>query len=198
MSRPTPSPGDDTSDDTASDTGDDTGGGASTDTGVAVVTDSTACLPLALARAADVQVVPLQVVVGGHTFAEGVDIGPTEVAAALRRRERVTTSRPTPSAFLYAYTRAADAGARSIVSVHLAAEMSGTYESAVLAARESPVPTEVVDSRTLGMGLGYLALHAAALSARGTPLGEVARSCRERGAGTRVLFYVATLEHLRR
>lgn len=167
-------------------------------TGVAVVTDSTACLPPALVRAADVQVVPLQVVVEGRSFREGVDIGPDEVAAALRRHVRVTTSRPSLQAFLGAYTRAADAGARSIVSVHLPAEMSGTCESAQLAARESPVPTEVVDSRTLGMGLGYLALHAASLSASGARLDDVARSCRERGAATTVLFYVATLEHLRR
>ncbi len=165
---------------------------------VAVVTDSTAYLASTTVSAAGVSVVPLQVVVGGRAYDEGVDIDSRAVAGALRAFTPVTTSRPSPESFLAAYVALADAGADAIVSLHISAEMSGTYESAVLAARDSPVPTQVVDSRSLGMGLGFLVVQAAAEARGGASLDEVVRAAQARAAVTKAYFYVATLEHLRR
>src|ERR1019366_4729041 len=93
---------------------------------VAVVTDSTAYLPSGAAQLLGVQVVPLQVIVGGVVRAEGEEIGPSEVAAVLHRGHSVSTSRPSPSLFAAAYHRAFAAGATSIVSVQLSAAMAGT------------------------------------------------------------------------
>ena len=76
--------------------------------------------------------------------------------------------------------------------------MSGTVESARLAAKESPVPVEVVDSESLGMGLGYAVLSAAAVAAAGGTIDEVAEAARKRAAASTAVFYVDTLEHLRR
>ena len=165
---------------------------------VAVVTDSTAYLPAEQVAEHGVRVVPLQVVVGGTAYDEGVEIGPAEVATALRAWTPVSTSRPNPHEFLDAYTAAADAGADAIVSLHISAEMSGTYESAVLAARESPVPTQVVDSRSMGMGLGFLVLEAAQAAEAGEDVAAIAARARRRAAGSQGFFVVATLEHLRR
>src|SRR5690242_14731127 len=122
---------------------------------VAVVTDSTASLPASTASAAHVLVVPLQVVVDGKVYDEGIDIQPADVAAALRAHRQVTTSRPGPQLFLDAYNRAATAGADAVISLHISAALSGTCESALLAAREAPVPVEVIDSQTMGMALGF-------------------------------------------
>jgi DegV family protein with EDD domain len=165
---------------------------------VAVVTDSTAYLPAQTAGQLGVRVVPLQVVVGGTSYAEGLEIDSRAVAEALRAYTPVSTSRPSPQELLDEYVAAADAGADSIVSLHISAAMSGTFESAVLAARESPVPTEVVDSRSLAMGLGFLVLQAARSAEAGMPSSEIAAVARRRAACTRGYFYVATLEHLRR
>jgi DegV family protein with EDD domain len=165
---------------------------------VAVVTDSTAYLPAQTVERLGVRVVPLQVVIGGTSYAEGRDIDSRQVAEALRAYTPVSTSRPSPQELLDAYVAAADAGADAIVSLHISAAMSGTYESAVLAARESPVPTEVVDSRSLAMGLGFLVLQAARGAAAGLLTSEIAEAARRRAACTRGYFYVATLEHLRR
>ena len=165
---------------------------------VAVVTDSTASLSVADARDAGVLVVPLRVVVGGRAYAEGVDVEPADVAAALRGHGHVTTSRPTPQQVLDAYVQAAERGADAVVSLHISAALSGTYESAVLAARESPVPVEVVDSRSMGMGLGFLVLDAARRAKAGAGMAEVAAAARARADRTSAYFYVATLEHLRR
>jgi DegV family protein with EDD domain len=165
---------------------------------VAVVTDSTAYLPAQTVQQLGVRVVPLQVVVGGTSYAEGSEIDSRAVAEALRSYTPVSTSRPSPQELLNTYVEAAEAGAGSIVSLHISAAMSGTFESAMLAARESPVPTEVVDSRSLAMGLGFLVLQAARSAAAGTSASEIAEAARRRAARTRGYFYVATLEHLRR
>jgi DegV family protein with EDD domain len=165
---------------------------------VAIVTDSTAYLPAPVVRARSIQVVALHVIVGGTEFSEGVDITTAEVAAALRAFKPVSTSRPSPQAFLDAYEKAAAGGAEGIVSVHISADMSSTVESAHLAAQQSPVPVSVVDSRSLGMAMGYAVLSAAALAEQGGSLEAVAAQARSRAATSTVVFYVDTLEHLRR
>jgi DegV family protein with EDD domain len=165
---------------------------------VAVVTDSTAYLPADLADRHNVVVVPLQIAVGGAVSEEGVDIGPAEMARALRQWHPVTTSRPSPGRFEHVYRTAAEAGATGIVSVHLSAAMSGTVEAARLAARDAPVPVRVVDTGTIGMGLGFAALSAAAAAERGDSLPDVAAAAARRAETSRSLFCVDTLEHLRR
>src|SRR4051794_27213251 len=100
---------------------------------VALVTDSTSMLTAETVVKRDLTVVPLQVVVGTTPYDEGVDADatPTMIAQALRAGTSVSTSRPTPAVFLETYQRAAEAGATEVLSIHLSAEMSGTWESAV-------------------------------------------------------------------
>jgi DegV family protein with EDD domain len=166
--------------------------------GVAIVTDSTAYLPAELVEAHGITVVPLQVVIGGAAYDEGAGAASTTIAEALRSWTPVTTSRPSPAAFLEAYEAAARRGCSGIVSVHLSAEMSGTYESALLAARDAPVPTRVVDSRSLGMGLGFAVLTAAEAAGGGASVDEAAAVAEKRAAASTAVFYVHTLEYLRR
>src|SRR6476646_12247594 len=141
---------------------------------VAIVTDSTAYLPQSFVADHGIQVVPLHVVIGGTEFSEGVDVSTAEVAVALRSFKPVSTSRPAPQAFLDAYEKAAADGAEAIVSVHISADMSSTVESAHLAAQQSPVPVRVVDSRSLGMAMGYAVLSAADLAIEGADADAVA------------------------
>ena len=164
----------------------------------ALVTDSTAYLPADLLEGLAVHVVPLHVVVGGTEHAEGVDIDPAAVAAALRSFTPVSTSRPAPAAFLAAYRAAAEAGADAVVSVHISGDMSSTIGGAAIAAEESPVPVTVVDSRALGMAMGYAVLTGARLAAGGASAAEVADAVRATCAASTVVFYVDTLEYLRR
>lgn len=163
---------------------------------VAVVTDSTACLPPDMVAASGVVVVPIHVIVDRQTHLDGVDISSDEVAAALTRGASVSTAKPSPQQFLDAYTAAAEAGADSILSVHVSASLSGTYDSARLAARDSPIPVTVVDTHTIAMGLGFAALAAAAAAPTG--LESAAQAARAVAAGSQVLFYVDTLEFLKR
>jgi DegV family protein with EDD domain len=165
---------------------------------VAIVTDSTASLPSDLVASNGIRVVPLHVVLGGQQFSEGVDVTTAQVAAALRKFTAVSTSRPSPQAFVDAYTAAAAAGADAVVSVHISSDMSGTVESAALAASRSPIPVEVVDSRSIGMAMGYCVLSAATAAQRGQDAKAVAAMASSRAKAATVIFYVDTLEHLRR
>ncbi|MER7669786.1 DegV family protein [Kitasatospora sp. NPDC096128] len=165
---------------------------------LALVTDSTAYLPQAALDRHGITVVPLSVAVGDAVLCEGVEISPKDVAEALRAKQRVTTSRPNPETFAATYRAAAEAGARGIVSVHISGELSGTVEAARLAAAEAPVPVRVVDSRLVGMALGYGVLAAAAAIEAGRGLEAAAEAATRRAAGTSGFFYVDTLEHLRR
>ncbi|MEV7926280.1 DegV family protein [Kitasatospora sp. NPDC088264] len=165
---------------------------------LALVTDSTAYLPQETLDRYGITVVPLSVAVGDAVLCEGVEISPKDVAEALRDKQRVTTSRPNPEAFAAAYRAAAEAGAKGIVSVHISGELSGTVEAARLAAAEAPVPVRVVDSRLVGMALGYAVLAAAEAIADGRDLAEAAEAATRRAAVTSGFFYVDTLEHLRR
>jgi len=166
---------------------------------VAVVTDSTAYLPGGLAERFGVSVIPLQVVLGGRTGAEGSEVTPTDVASALSRWVPVGTSRPTPADFAAVYRAALEGGAGGVVSLHLSRELSGTWDSARVAADEvDPVAIRVVDSRSAAMGLGFAVLAAAEAAADGADLEEAYRAAVSTAERTTTLFYVDTLEHLRR
>jgi|SRR5882757_3950688 len=164
---------------------------------VAVVTDSTAYFPAGLAEGGGITVVPLQL--DGAVFgAEGTDVSPTDIAEALRRHARVTTSRPAPAALAEAYEACVAAGATGIVSVHLSGELSGTVAVAKVAAEAAGVPVRVVDSRSTAMGLGFPVLAAASAARSGGSVEQVATVAERVAAATTTLFSLDTLEHLRR
>lgn len=164
-----------------------------------IVTDSTAMLPAPVAERRGITVVPLQVVVGARVLDEGAPgATPESVAEALRSFTPVSTSRPAPARLLETYREAARAGATEVISVHLSGEMSGTVESARLAARDAPVPVTVVDSRQVGVATAYAALAAADALDAGATVAEAAEAARARAEATSSLFYVDTLEYLRR
>lgn len=165
---------------------------------VAVVTDSTAYLPEGFAHRRSVTVVPLHALVDGEGGLDGADFGPAELVSALAEHRLVTTSRPTPAELVAAYQRVLDGGARSVVSVHLSRDLSGTWEAARLAAEEVGVDrVRVVDSRSTAMGLGFATLAAAAAAADGANAAEVERVATDTASRTRTFFCLQTLEYLR-
>jgi DegV family protein with EDD domain len=167
---------------------------------IALVTDSTASLPADVVAGRDITVVPLQVVIGATSYDEGVDGGatPEMLAEALRAWTPVSTSRPNPEEMLEVYERLAADGASQIVSIHLSGDLSGTYESAQVAARKASVQVLTVDSRQVGMAIGFAVMGAADVRDEGGDAGAIAAAARRRASTTTSLFYVDTLEYLRR
>ena len=141
---------------------------------VVVVTDSTAYLPDGLADRLSIRVVPLRVVLGGRSGEEGTDVTPADIASALSDWVPVSTSRPTPAELAAVYRAELAAGAAGVVSLHLSRELSGTWDSARIAAEEVGADrVRVVDSRSAAMGLGFPVLAAAAAAVEGASLEEV-------------------------
>ncbi|MDI9884176.1 DegV family protein [Streptomyces sp. HNM0645] len=165
---------------------------------VAIVTDSTAYLPPQTMELHGITAVPLTVVLGSQALEEGTEISARSLAQALQKRRAVTTSRPSPETFAAAYRATAETGVTGIVSLHLSSEFSGTYDAAVLAAREAPVPVRVVDTGMVAMALGFCALAAAEAVDAGGSLDEAVAAAEKRAAGTSAFFYVDTLDYLRR
>ncbi len=161
-----------------------------------VVTDSTAVLPARMLADAGLRVVPLTVSISGEQGLEGIEVFPDDVARALNeRRHHVTTSRPAPAEFAKVYQELLDSGASGIVSVHLSSRLSGTHEAAVLAAEDFGDRVRVVDSEAAGSAVGFVALAAAGA---GPDLDAAEQAARAASGRVTTLFYVDTLEYLRR
>lgn len=165
---------------------------------VAVVTDSAASLPPELAAAWAIGVVPLQVIVDGVPHAEDATLGPQAVLEDLLAGKAVSTSQPSPEAFVAAFEAAASAGASEVVAVLISGKMSGTVNAAQAAAAMVDIPVHVVDSQTLAMATGFAAVAAAAVARAGGSAQAVAAEAARVAASSLCVFTVDTLVYLQR
>jgi DegV family protein with EDD domain len=176
---------------------------------VRVVTDSTADLPPDLARAHGIHVVPLMVFFGDRVFHDGVDLHPKEFYELLEKGQaHPRTNPPARSDFLDVYR--ALARDRDVLSVHIAETLSQTVVHARAAAEEGlpemqrlrgeaeQVTLRVVDSHTVSLGLGMLALFAARMARRGIEPDLIVERLEAMRDRMHILFAVNTLEYLAR
>lgn len=162
---------------------------------VVVVTDSSARLPPDLAGQFGIRVVPLHILIDGRDLRDGID----EVPADLYQRSGVTTAGAGPAELAAAYRAAlAESSGAGVLAVHLSAELSSTLGSAQHAASGFADFVSVVDSRSAGMGTGFVALAAARAARGGADLAGVGAAAQ--GAARRVHAYIVVrrLENLRR
>ncbi|TDD41557.1 DegV family protein [Saccharopolyspora elongata] len=164
---------------------------------VAIVTDSTASIPHDVAEQLGISVVQLELKVGDEYNDERRVPHPT-LAQAMRDGIPVATGEPPPPAFFWNYTDAAASGAEAIISIHISEGLSQTCQSARTAAAEIGIPVYVVDSRLVGLGLGFPVMAAAEAAVSGaTPQGVMGVLDRRLRTTTQLL-YVDTLEYLQR
>ena len=166
---------------------------------VRVVTDSLADVPPAMADALGVSVVPVTVSFGLESFRDGIDITSAQFFDRLASDKIFPkTSQPSVGAFSEVYDALAAQG-HDIVSVHASGKLSGTVNSAALAAREvSGVGVEVVDTMSASLGEGLVVLAAARLAQAGASLQEVASAASEAVSKVEVYFLLDTLEYLQK
>jgi DegV family protein with EDD domain len=128
-----------------------------------LVTDSTSDLTPDVAQRLGVTVVPLTVRFGDEQFRDGVDIdAPTFYSRLTSSPVTPTTSQPSPEDFAAVYRSLLRGDADEVISVHIAAKLSGTWQSAHLAARDMPAGrVHVVDSDSVSAGIQLLLRHAA-------------------------------------
>ena len=166
---------------------------------VAVVTDSTSSLTQAMGRTLGIQVVPIYLLAEGQMYRDGVDLDAGTFYRLLRDKDHLpTSSQPTVDDFLQVY-RPLSQQAEAIVSIHLSHHMSGTLDSALAASQQLPdIPISVIDSRSISMGLGLIAIAAARACAAGQDAAQVVRLVEETIPRMNVIFTVETLDYLRK
>ncbi len=165
---------------------------------IALVSDSTAGVPEAFVQKHDIHVVPLYINIGDETYRDGVDISAEELYERLPSCDPLpVTSQPSVGDFVTVYKGLVDEGASAIVSIHLSSGISGTVNSARLAAEElDGVPVKVIDSQTAGPAHLLGVETAARAIAQGFELEQVVQAVEDVFAGQRTVFVVDTLEYL--
>jgi len=166
---------------------------------VRVVTDSTADIPPALAQELDITIVPCNVIFGDRTYQDGIDISRAEFYRKMtEERELPATSQPSVEQFKEVYGQLGKE-CTQIVSIHLAGSLSGTLNSAQVAARDFPqLKIAIIDSRQATMALGWLAIYAARAANAGQTLEEIVALVEEMIPRLRVLAMLDTLEYAHR
>ena len=170
---------------------------------IAVVVDSSSCLPQALLDEWQISVVPHELIIDDQPFRDGIDIGPAEFYQILQKNHKIpTTSSPTPARFLEVF-RCASAGVEGIVCITLSSNFSATYHSACVAAEMAEdeiagCPVTVVDSQAAAGAEGLIALEAARLTRAGAGLGQVVSRVEELVPKVSLLAFLDTLYYLRR
>jgi len=164
----------------------------------AIVLDSTSDYPDAPARFPNMRFVPLYVRFGDETYKDYVELGPTEFFERLRSAPDLpATSQPTPQDFLTAYENLA--GYERIYSLHISSKLSGTFQSAELAAQElGGDRVRVVDSRTASLAIAMLAHAIQRRLTRGTTDVEIAALVERFHRECDVVFTLETLDFLKR
>ena len=143
-------------------------------------------------------VVPLTVSFGDKEYVDGVTISHKEFYEKLIEGDVLpTTSQATPAAFEAVFAQVAERGETAVV-LTLAAGLSGTYQSAVIAAEEYPGIAHVVDGTSVAIGTGILAEQALRYRDQGLSAGEIAEKLEQDKGRIHVVALLDTLEYLKK
>ncbi len=165
---------------------------------IKVVTDSSADLPAQLVEELGITVVPLYVRFGEEVYRDRVDISEDEFYQRLLRDPiHPSTTQPTPQDFINVYQKLSQE-ADGIISIHISSKLSGTCSSALQGRElmETRCPVEVVDSQTLTMSLGMLAIEAANMARSGKSLPQVVEEVKRIIPSLHLLGLLDTLKYL--
>jgi DegV family protein with EDD domain len=167
---------------------------------IRVVTDSACDLPDELVRELGIVVVPLAIRFGDDEFVDRVDLTSTEFWNKCNASPQLpSTAAPAPGQFEAAYRTLIADGATGIVAICLSGALSATHQSAVMgAAGISDVPIEVIDSRSVSMGLGLMVVDAARAARDGAELSAIVATTHRHVASTHVVAVLDTLDNLKK
>ena len=167
---------------------------------VAIITDSTSDLVPEAAARHGIITVPLNVHFGDEVLRDQVDISTDDFMQRMANAAKLpTTSQPSVGAFETAFREAAKTH-REAVCVLISSKLSGTIQSATIAAEnvKDLIEIEIVDTLNVSYGLGFQVLRAAEYAAGGKSAAEIATQLRAERNLYHIVFFVETLEHLRR
>ncbi len=170
---------------------------------VAIVTDSTACIPPEVAERLGIEIVPLHLIFGGRTFVDSLTADTSEFYELLRSsNERPTTAAPSPGMFIDAIGRAGHR-ADAVLCITVSKQFSAMYDSArqaiEIAKAEAPgLDIRLLDSRNAAMAQGFIVLEAARAAAAGGSIQDVERRAEAMTTQVTLLAMLDTLSYLAR
>lgn len=166
---------------------------------IAIVTDSTSDIPKELVNRYNIRVIPLTVSYKDKLYYDGVDLKIDELLEMLDEGEELPkTSQINPARFSQEYKKLLDEGYK-IISIHISSNLSGTYQSALIA--KDMLETDdiyVVDSRSVSFGTGMLALKAAKMIEEGKEVEEIYNTLNDLAQRSRVAFILDKLDYLKK
>lgn len=163
---------------------------------VKIIIDSTADLTPAVRD--ECAVIPLTVAFGDEEYIDGVTIDHAAFYRKLATSDILpTTSQASPETFARQFRQVAEAGQQAVV-ITVSSELSGTYQSAVIAAMDFPDSIWVVDSLNVAIGTGILAELAVELAAQGLSAKQIADRLTQERENVRLLAVLDTLEYLKK
>lgn len=167
---------------------------------IAVVTDSTAYIPVELREKYNIYMVPLSVLFGEETFREELDISTEDFYKKVKESDKLpTTSQPSVGSFVELFERLAEKGYDAAVSIHLSSKFSGTYYAAESAGEMvEHFSVYAFDTQLSAMAQGLFALKAAEMVKQNYTAPEIMNHLNEMKATTRAYFMVDDLSHLQR
>lgn len=168
---------------------------------VVIVTDSTADIAPAIREQLGIRMVPLKVHFGHEVFHDAVTIEPDQFYEKLVQSSKLpTTSQPSPGEFLDLFKQLTEEPETLVISIHLAAALSGTYQSAIMAKQMMGENShvEVVDSRSTSYGLGMLVVHAAKMAQEGCSKEQILSAIEHIMSNRELFFLVDSLEYLQK
>jgi DegV family protein with EDD domain len=169
---------------------------------VAIVTDSTTCIPQPLIDELHINWLPYHIHRGDEELLDLVTISPGEFYTWMKTAEELPkTACPGPGDYISTYTKLAEDGFKEIVSIHMTSKGSGAYQAACAAQGmiKEKIPgliVEVVDTLNVSMCHGWMVIEAARTALEGKPLNEVVKRVKQLIPVTRMLQTADTLKYL--
>jgi len=163
---------------------------------IKIVADSTSDLPAVVVRELGIAVVPALVQFGDKVYQDGIDLSTDEFYRRLQSSSVMPkTSAPSPGTFKEVYSRLAQE-ADAIVSIHVSAKMSATYDAARVGSADLKCPISIIDSQTASMACGLLVILAASAAREGASFSDIDALVRAAVPRTVTFGVFGTLEYL--
>ena len=166
---------------------------------IAIVTDSTADIPLETAESLNISVIPAVLTLDGETYIDGRDISRADFYRRMPDLQTPpTTAVPSTIVFEETYQRLLDSGIERILSIHLSSKLSAMFNTALQAARNYSDRVKVFDSRQITLGTGFQAIEAARGVMEGLDFEQVVNTARRFRETAYVVALIDQLEYMRR
>ncbi|WP_061776678.1 DegV family protein [Levilactobacillus senmaizukei] len=162
---------------------------------IAILVDSCSDVPAEVVEAADMALMPMNVIFRDRVYEDRVTITPTAFYER-QAKEPATTASPTGKRIVEALEQIQQSGYTHVIAICISAKLSGTYQETRLLAEDSPLTVHVINTCSVGIGSGFAAIYAAQLRAEGKSFDDIVQEVERVTAQTKVFFYVPSLKYL--